>query len=81
VETCPHCNFLVREGAATCGVCHRPVHAESGAPAYLAGDRRASEVVSARIGPEETGPSIGLFLLFAILVLMAVAAVVVSRMW
>lgn len=81
METCPHCNFLVRDGARSCGVCHKPLWDESGVPAFISGDRRQSDAMAARIGPAEAGFPVSIVVLFVVGVMFAVAVVATSHFW
>lgn len=82
METCPHCKFLVRDGARTCGVCHKPLSAtDVGVPSFLAGDRRAPQALAAHIGPGEAGVPVSVIALFALALLLAVALVATGYFW
>ena len=81
METCPHCQFLVREGARTCDVCHKPLAESSGVPAFAAGQRGHEEMVTARVGPQETGFSNAVAWLFVVVLLLGVAVWATTTYW
>ncbi len=81
MDTCPHCQFLVREGSRTCDVCHKPVYEASGVPSFVAGARSGREVVAARVGHADSGFPVTVVWLFVLGVLLAAAVVITSATW
>lgn len=82
METCPHCKFLVRDGARVCGVCHKPLAAtDVGVPSFLSGDRHGSQALAAHVGPGEAGVPVSVIVLFVVGLLFALALVVTGHFW
>jgi hypothetical protein len=80
VESCPHCHFLIRDGARTCGVCHKPVMVApaGGGAAYV-----APAVDSMRIGPARSSgtPVAVVAMLLLVLVFAAGAGLAAHIIW
>lgn len=74
MESCPHCNFLVRDGARTCGVCHRPVAAEASPPDFAGPS-------GARVAPSTGGASVAVMALMALLILFGAGAGLAAATW
>jgi hypothetical protein len=79
VESCPHCNFLIRDGARTCGVCHKPVMVASahGGAAYA-----APPVDSMRVGPGRShGTPVAVVVLLLLVLVFAAGAGLAATLW
>lgn len=78
MESCPHCNFLIRDGARTCGVCHKPVmvaHAHGGA-SY------AQPIDSMRVGPGRShGTPVAVVVLLLLVLVFAAGAGLAATLW
>ena len=76
MESCPHCHFLVRDDARTCGVCNRPLVT----PAV---DGLAPlPVDSVRVGPgRATGIPIAVVVLTLLVLLFGAGAGVAHTIW
>lgn len=81
VDTCPHCQFLVREGSRCCEVCHKPLHEASGVPSFASGQRPGQEVMAARVGPQQAGFSNAIVWLFVVVLLLAAAVWATTTYW
>ena len=81
METCPHCQFLVRDGARTCDVCKKALVDNAGIPSFAGGQRRHDDIVAARVGPSEVGSSNAVVWLFVVAVLMGAAVWASTNYW
>lgn len=78
MESCPHCNFLVREGSRTCGVCHRPLGvatADGAPPAFMA------DYSHAPAAPASTGASVAVVGLLLLLLVFGAGAGLAAYVW
>lgn len=81
METCPHCQFLVRDGSRSCDVCHKTLVDSTGVPSFAAGQRHREELVTARVGPQEVGFSNAVVWLFVVVLLLGVAVWATTIYW
>ncbi len=80
MESCPHCNFLIRDGSRTCGVCHKPVVVASGQTTFQG--FLASDLDAARIGPGRVnGTPFAVVVLLLLVLLFAAGAGVAAFAW
>lgn len=82
METCPHCHFLVPDGARVCTVCRKSLtSSDGGTPAFLSGERHHPHAVAAHVGPGEAGMPVSVIALFAVALLLALALLASSQLW
>lgn len=72
MEPCPHCSFLVPDGAATCGVCHRSVD-----PSTAQAPTRAAVVPARSSGT----PSVAIVALLLLIVVFGAGAGLAAAAW